>query len=125
MGTYALEINIMRKLIIATSLALCPIVLQAQATSPAQPKTSATLQSKLVEPMLGAAAGVNHPATVRVSTGVVAPKLIHTVSVTSDEGSKWSTHRTSTTGSLLGWSSMRTARLAESEDCAVVRHPTG
>ncbi|MEI9977847.1 MAG: TonB family protein [Edaphobacter sp.] len=75
----------MRKVIVAT-LALTPMLLHAQANSPAQPQTTApsTLQSKLVEPNAlhasesnpGAAASTT---TLRVSTGVTAPKLIHTV----------------------------------------------
>jgi TonB family protein len=80
----------MRKVIVAT-LALTPMLLHAQANSPVQPQASApaTLQSKLVKPNdltaePGAAATTTTPT--RISTGVVAPKLIYTVNVeaTSD-----------------------------------------
>jgi len=87
--TPILEINIMRKVIMAT-LALSPIMLHAQANSPAQPQAAnaPVLQSKLVQPN-EFAAGAPHSATatsgpLRVSTGVAAPKLIHTVDILSD-----------------------------------------
>jgi hypothetical protein len=83
----------MRKVIVAT-LALTPMLLHAQANSPAQtqsssPATSSTLQSKLVTPKEFNASeadhSVAHVATpVRISTGVVAPKLIHTIAIESD-----------------------------------------
>jgi TonB family protein len=89
MATSILEINIMRKVILAT-LALSPIMLHAQANSPAQPQAAnaPVLQSKLVQPN-EFAAGAAHSATatsgpLRVSTGVAAPKLIHTVDILSD-----------------------------------------
>ena len=78
----------MRKVIVAT-LALTPMLLHAQANSPAQTPSSPssnTLQSKLVEPKeLNASEAVAHTATpLRVSTGVIAPKLVYTISVESD-----------------------------------------
>ena len=78
----------MRKVIVAT-LALTPMLLHAQANSPAQTQSSpasTTLQSKLVQPKeLNASEAVAHSTTpVRVSTGVAAPKLIHTVAIESD-----------------------------------------
>jgi TonB family protein len=79
----------MRKVIVA-ALALTPMLLHAQANSPAQtqPSSSAstTLQSKLVQPKeLNASEAVAHTTTpVRISTGVGAPKLIHTVAIESD-----------------------------------------
>ena len=84
----------MRKVIAAT-LALTPMLLHAQANSPAQTQSSpaaTTLQSKLVQPTeLNASEadhGVAHTAgPVRISTGVGAPKLIHTVAIESD--SNW------------------------------------
>jgi TonB family protein len=83
LGTLALEINIMRRVIVATLL-LSPMLLHAQANSPAQPQTST--QAKLVQPATFEAdrntAGTT--TTVRVSTGVNAPKLVHTVDVQSD-----------------------------------------
>ena len=80
----------MRKVIVAT-LALTPMLLHAQANSPAQDQssgTSTTLQSKLVQPkdLISSDAdhGTAHVATSRISTGVVAPKLISTVQIESD-----------------------------------------
>jgi TonB family protein len=80
----------MRKAIVAT-LALTPMLLHAQANSPAQtqtPGTSTTLQSKLVQPkdLISSDAdhGAAHVATSRISTGVIAPKLISTVQIESD-----------------------------------------
>ena len=82
----------MRSVIVA-ALALTPMLLHAQANSPAQPQSSAapsTLQSKLEPKAFRApesdpgAASTTTP--IRISTGVTAPKLIHTVDVeaTSD-----------------------------------------
>src|SRR5258707_9004375 len=80
----------MRKVIVAT-LALTPMLLHAQANSPAQtqsPGTPSTLQSKLVQPKEFNASEADHGtarvAPVRISTGVVAPKLISTVQIESD-----------------------------------------
>lgn len=78
----------MRRVIVATLL-LSPMLLHAQANSPAQPQTS-TLQSKLVQPVaFGSEPDRNATGTatpLRISTGVNAPKLIHTVDVESDAG---------------------------------------
>jgi TonB family protein len=75
---------IMRKVIVA-ALALSPMLLHAQANSPAQPKSAATtMQSKLVAPEKFAAVNDNTVPAVkplRISTGVTAPKLIHSVNV--------------------------------------------
>jgi hypothetical protein len=77
----------MRKVIVAT-LALTPMLLHAQANSPAQTQSSGTtLQSKFIQPaeLNGSEAdhGTVH-APIRVSTGVTAPKLISTVQVEAD-----------------------------------------
>jgi TonB family protein len=85
LGTLALEINIMRRVIVATLL-LSPMLLHAQANSPAQPHTSA-LQAKLVPAAFSSEADHGTAGTttpVRVSTGVNGPKLVHTVAVQSD-----------------------------------------
>ena len=70
------------------ALALTPMLLHAQANSPAQTQSSPTLQSKLVQPNeLNASEadhGTVHTVTPRISTGVVAPKLIHTIAIESD-----------------------------------------
>jgi TonB family protein len=80
----------MRRVIVAT-LALTPMLLHAQANSPAQPQTSGTsttLQSKLVQPKDFNASeadhGTAHAAPLRISTGVTPPKLISTVQIESD-----------------------------------------
>jgi len=70
----------MRKALLAT-LALSPVLLHAQANSPAQ------LESKLsAAPAIGPAAdrGAITTKPLRVSTGVAKPKLIHQVEVTTD-----------------------------------------
>jgi TonB family protein len=82
----------MRKVIVAT-LALSPFMLHAQANSPAQPESPSNapfVQSKLTpstDP--GFAAGPDRSNSVsltdaRVSTGVIRPKLIHSVNVSTD-----------------------------------------
>jgi TonB family protein len=61
------------------ALVLSPLMVHAQASKPAQPKAA----SKPVQ--LASAAGEDRPTapvrTLRVSTGVVAPKLVHTVEI--------------------------------------------
>lgn len=75
----------MRKIIVATLL-LTPMLLNAQASSPAQPQASGTLtlQSKFVQPTELNASEADHTAPPRISTGVESPKLIHTVAIQSD-----------------------------------------
>jgi TonB family protein len=80
----------MRKVIAAT-LALTPMLLHAQANSPAQTQTSGTsttLQSKLIQPKDFNGPEADHTTPnvshLRISTGVVAPKLIKTVDIVSD-----------------------------------------
>lgn len=81
----------MRKALLAT-LALSPVLLHAQANSPAQPK--ATLESRLATPKEIANAVDRGTATAtttrRISTGVVAPKLIHIVDVATESPSPFS-----------------------------------
>ena len=78
----------MRKAILAT-LALSPMLLHAQANSPAQTPSSANgpvLQSKVVAPktfVASAATDSSPTSSRRVSTGVTAPKLISTVEIPS------------------------------------------
>jgi len=69
----------MRKVLVA-ALALSPMMLHAQAASPAPTQTtvSALVQPKTFE----AATGSSVPtAPIRISTGVTAPKLISTVAI--------------------------------------------
>ena len=80
----------MRRVIVA-ALALTPMLLHAQANSPAKTQSSSpssTLQSKLVQPAeINGSDAAHTTAPVRVSTGVGAPKLIHTVAIEAD--SNW------------------------------------
>jgi TonB family protein len=82
----------MRSAIFA-ALALSPVLLHAQAMVPAQPKAATVLHAGLAEPKPLAAETANRgtatPAKVRVSTGVVAPKLVHTVALTPEETADW------------------------------------
>jgi TonB family protein len=70
----------MRKVLVA-ALALSPVMLHAQATSPAQPQSSTVLESKLTTPNAIPGSASTAVAPVRVSTGVTAPKLIHVINV--------------------------------------------
>src|SRR6476661_1092761 len=74
----------MRKALLAT-LALSPVLLHAQANSPAQ------LESKLSAPAIGAAAdrGATVSKPLRISTGVAKPKLIHQAEVNTDNVWPW------------------------------------
>ena len=89
MGTYILEVTDMRKVILA-ALALSPTLLHAQANSPTQPLSSPApiIQSQLNQPTeLAASSDVNNTPTLtdaRVSTGVIGPKLIHSVRVSTE-----------------------------------------
>jgi TonB family protein len=88
MGTFAQGIENMSRIIVAT-LALSPMLLHAQANSPAKTQASgANLRAELVsasfsgsEPDRGSASTAT---PVRISTGVNAPKLVYTVAVESD-----------------------------------------
>jgi len=67
-------------------LALAPAALFAQSVTPAQPVSTPELQTRVVQPAALAAvmsSDRTKAATtpVRVSTGVVAPKLVHTVNI--------------------------------------------
>ena len=77
----------MRRVIVAT-LALTPMLLHAQANSPAQTPSAppAPLHSKLIQPKEFNSSEADHGtvAPVRISTGVVAPKLVRTVPIESD-----------------------------------------
>ncbi|HMH14506.1 MAG TPA: energy transducer TonB [Edaphobacter sp.] len=79
----------MRNLLLAT-LALSPMLLHAQANSPAQPQAT-TLQSKLVQPDDFATDRGASTAPVRISTGIVAPKLVHSTSIASTD--EWNSRR--------------------------------
>jgi len=75
--------------VLAAALALSPVMIHAQATSPAQPEASTTvLESKLSTPALNSSATANHAGPIRISTGVIPPKLIKVVDVPSS-GEDW------------------------------------
>jgi TonB family protein len=78
--------------VIAASLALFfPVLVHAQTNSSAQPQAPNTLQSKLAAPAVFGAAASSTPSGLRVSTGVVAPKLISTVDIISDRSAAYET----------------------------------
>jgi TonB family protein len=92
----------MRKALLAT-LALSPVLLHAQANSPAQPKN--TLESRLSAPKELEAAGDRAAAIkpLRVSTGVVAPKLIQSFDIPLDSSATGYTGpRTVVVGMIVG-----------------------
>jgi TonB family protein len=73
----------MKRTIFVAALALTPALLQAQATTPAQTSSPAVLSARLAPvadikaAAANAAPAASAPSTVRVSTGVVAPKLLN------------------------------------------------
>jgi len=83
-GTFIHLEKTMRKALLAT-LALSPVLLHAQANSPAQPQV--TLESRLAAPAVPGTATTTKPH--RVSTGVVSPKLIHSTTVSSENTWPW------------------------------------
>lgn len=74
----------MRKALLAT-LALSPVLLHAQANSPAQ--TQVALESRLAAPAVPGIVTTTKPR--RVSTGVVSPKLIHSTVVSAENTWPW------------------------------------
>ncbi len=84
------------RIAIAATLALSPILLHAQARTPATTSPQApVLQSRLAAPAAYSGASAMDrstkisPANLRISTGVTAPKLLHTVDITTDRDSSW------------------------------------
>ena len=74
--------------IITSAFVLSPILLLAQASPPAQPKTPSppTEISSLIQPAYSAPANPETSTTssttpIRVSNGIVAPKLIHSAAI--------------------------------------------
>ena len=75
----------MKRSIFVAALALTPALLHAQATLPAQTSPNAVLQAR-ISPIADIKAAANaapaaSTSNVRVSTGVVGPKLLHAVSL--------------------------------------------
>jgi TonB family protein len=66
-------------------LAISPLMLHAQVKSSAQPGSTPTLESSNIQPAaIAAIKSPEHaaaPTAIRVSTGVTAPVLVHTVDV--------------------------------------------
>jgi hypothetical protein len=67
-------------------LAIAPVMIHAQAKSPAQPGSTPVLQSSNIQPAsFAAVTSADHanaaPTPVRISTGVTPPKLIRSVEV--------------------------------------------
>ncbi|HEY0263164.1 MAG TPA: TonB family protein [Granulicella sp.] len=74
------------------ALAFAPALLHAQAIQPAQPQTGAAaslLESKLVAPAVPA--DRTTVAAPRISTGIIAPKLISVVDVPTEITVRWMT----------------------------------
>ena len=75
----------MKRTIFVAALALTPALLHAQATTPAQTSSPAVLSARLAPvadikaAAANAAPAASIPSTVRVSTGVVAPKLLNPI----------------------------------------------
>lgn len=73
---------------IVAILALAPAMLIAQTTTPAQPSSTPILHAALLQPAALALKAVETPRAgstpVRISTGVVAPKLVHSVNISVD-----------------------------------------
>jgi TonB family protein len=80
----------MRTVMMLAAVALSPIVIQAQAITPAQSSTT-TLQSKVVAPA-GVFAELDRGTVApvgRISTGVVPAKLIHSVDISTEANPNW------------------------------------
>jgi TonB family protein len=98
----SLEEVTMRKIVLA-AVALCPMLIHAQAILPAQPQSAApnaALVSKLntpAAPGTPAVAATPTKAAVRVSTGVTFPRLIETSSVLENSTWTWAPAETSKT----------------------------
>ncbi len=84
----------MKRSIFVATLALTPALLHAQATTPAQTSSPAVLSARIapVADIKAAAsknaAAASTPSTVRVSTGVVAPKLLNPIVLTGGAESR-------------------------------------
>jgi TonB family protein len=73
---------------VTSTFVLSPILLLAQASPPAQPKAASppAEMSSLIQPLNSAASHTNETSgstatTVRISNGIVAPKLIHSAHI--------------------------------------------
>jgi TonB family protein len=77
----------MKRTIVAI-LALSPVMLFAQAKTPAQPSSTPVLNASLLQPAGFAVKSTDNSAAntapIRISTGVVAPKLVSSVELSRD-----------------------------------------
>jgi len=82
--------TIMTRSIFAAALALTPSLLFAQATSPAPTSSQAVLQARVAAPadLKSANPKTSTGSTVRVSTGIVAPKLTDPVTLSAETGAQ-------------------------------------
>src|SRR5947209_17346486 len=87
----------MRKALLAT-LALSPVLLHAQANSPAQPNV--TLDSRLAAPAAPAVNRATSSKPLRISTGVIHPKLVYSTPVSTDGAWAWTISGVSTTATV-------------------------
>lgn len=97
----------MRKIIAATTLAMSPMLLHAQAPAPVQSQTSNSVRvSKLVKPdrvlsSNNADSYNTHAISIgRISSGIVAPKLIHTSEI-AWTGNNYSTEKVLVVGMTI------------------------
>ena len=77
----------MKRSVIMAALALTPSLLHAQATSPAQTASHTVLEARATAPAaISAAPAKDSGSSVRVSTGIVAPKLIKKADINAIAG---------------------------------------
>jgi len=77
----------MKRSVIMAALALTPALLHAQATSPAQTASHTVLEARATAPAaIKTAVPTDAPGSVRVSTGIVAPKLIKKADINAISG---------------------------------------
>ena len=77
----------LKRSIFVATLALTPALLHAQATLPAHSASATTFEARAAAPAtIKSVDDKNSPSTLRVSTGIVAPKLIKSVNLTATAG---------------------------------------
>ena len=77
----------MKRSIFVATLALTPALLPAQATLPAHSASAITLEARAAAPAaIKSVDDKNSTSTLRVSTGVIAPKLVKSVNLASTPG---------------------------------------
>jgi len=77
----------MTRSVFIAALALSPALLHAQATSPGQTASPNVIQARFAAPAaIKSAAPKDSPSAVRVSTGVVGPKLLKSIDLIAAPG---------------------------------------